>query len=172
MKRQKITYIVFGLIVSIIFLTAFKEKTKPHLIVGLWKITEENAITLTDKNLFINQLYFGGDELSSNFSYTDKKGKHKEKGLRLAYQTYENIENYKMPLVYFINTCDKDFKLAFTIEKLTKDTLKLKCLQDITSKNILLNREILTFERIGGPPENMSHSEDAIQIEIKIDDDK
>lgn len=163
---------IFGLILCFICFTAFKENSKPHLIVGLWKIAEENTITLTNTKTFINQLYFGGDEVSSNFAFTDKKGKFKEKGLRLAYQTYENIDDYKMPVVYFINTCNKNFKLAFTIEKLTKDTLELKCIRNLTSKDILLNRETLKFERIGGPPENMSHSENAIQIEIKIDEDK
>jgi hypothetical protein len=172
MKRQRNVYVLLGLVISFVFLTAFQEKRRPHLIVGLWKITDQNAVTLTNRNLYIEQLYFSGDELSSSFSYTNKNGKEDKKGLRLAYQTYENIDGFAKPVVYFISTCDKDFKLAFTIEKLTKDSLELKCIRDVISDKVLLNRDVLSFERIAGPPENMSSSEDAIQMEIRIDEGK
>lgn len=172
MKLQRISLKMLGFILCFIVLTSFNKKPKPHLIVGLWKITEENKVCFEDSNKYISQLYFSSDEISSIFSFSDMDGKFKDGEIRLAFQTYDTIPPYKKPVVYFINTCDKNFKLAFTIEKLTKDSLELKCIREITSKNILLNREIISFERIGGPPENMSSSEDANQIEAKEVDAK
>lgn len=168
MKPPKNTLILLGLIISFMSLTGFSGKRKPHLIVGLWQITEHNSIPLNNSKAFIEQLYFGSDELSSSFSFNTKKGKSIDKQLRLAYQTYDDIEEFNMPVLYFISTCDKNFKLAFTIEKLSTDSLTLKWIKDVSSKDIILNRETITFERIAGPPENMPHTEDAIQLEIKV----
>ena len=86
--------------------------------------------------------------------------------MRLAYRIYENMDGYNVPVLLFVNTCDKDFRLAFTIEKLTKDTLELKCIRDVVPAEMGLNRETLVFGRIAGPPENMPDSEGAIEIEI------
>jgi len=149
------------LIVCLIFLTSFREQPKPHLIVGLWAITEETTLTWAKEKNDISQLYFGSDDISSDFIFTDKKELH------LAYQIYEHLDDDKNPVIYFINTCDKNFKLAFTIEKLTKDSLELKSIRNLTSKDILPHKETLVFERIAGPPENMSDSEGAIQIETE-----
>lgn len=172
MKSRNAILLLFGLTVCFMGLTAFKFNPKTHLIEGCWLITEENKIVLTQEKLFINQLFFSGDQLTSKFSFTDRKGKMKDKQLRLAYNTYDFIEEYNKPVVYFISTCDKNFKLAFTIEKLTKDSMELKCIRDVSSKNILPNYDVLTFERIAGPPENISHSEDTIEMEIDIDEKK
>jgi hypothetical protein len=157
MNRQKLAHISVALLVAFTCLTSFRENRKPHLIVGLWEITEVNTISLISSKSFINQAFFGSDELLSDFSFTNKKGKFKEKGLRLAYKIYEDSGDFKKPVIYFVNTCNKKIKLLFTIEKLTKDTLELKYVKDLTTKNIQLNKETLIFERIGGPPENMMH---------------
>lgn len=161
MKSSKIACTLSMLIMCFIFLTSFREQPKPHLIVGLWAITEETTLTWANEKNNISQLYFGSDEISSDFIFTDKKELH------LAYRIYENLDGYKKPVIYFINTSDKNFKLAFTIEKLTKDSLELKCIKAITSKAILPNKETLVFERIAGPPENMSDSESTLHIETK-----
>ena len=150
-----------------IFLTSFREQPKPHLIVGLWAITEETTLSLAREKNDISQLYFGSDEISSDFIFADKKGGTSKKELHLAYRIYEHLDDYKKPVIDFINTSDKNFKLAFTIEKLTKDSLELKFIKAITSKAILSNKETLVFERIAGPPENMSDSESTLQVETE-----
>jgi hypothetical protein len=127
---------------------------------------EENVVTLKSKKNFIDQLYFGSDEISGHFTFKDKKGKYKKEDLRLAYRIYENMDGYTVPVLYFISTCDKSFKLAFTIEKLTKDTLELKCIREVIKDEMELNRETLVFGRIAGPEENMPDSPGAIEIEI------
>ncbi len=164
MKNKNIKHVSLMLIACFFGLTSFMTNPKPHLIVGCWSIFEEKAVTLKSKKNFIDQVYFGGNEISSSFSFLDKKGKRKD--LRLAYRIYENMDGYNVPVLFFVNTCDKDFKLAFTIEKLTKDTLELKCIRDVVPAEMELNRETLVFGRIAGPAENMPDSPGAIEIEI------
>jgi hypothetical protein len=164
MNNKSINPLLLLLIVCFFGLTSFMMNPKPHLIVGCWSIFEEKAVTLKSKKNFIDQVYFGSNEISSSISLIDNKEKRKD--LRLAYRIYENMDGYNVPVLLFVNTCDQDFKLAFTIEKLTKDTLELKCIRDAVPAEMELNREILVFGRIAGPAENMPDSEGAIEIEI------
>ena len=166
MKNKNIKPLLLLLIACFFGLTSFMTNPKPHLIVGCWSIFEEKAVTLKSKKNFIDQFYFGSNEISSSISLIDKKEKRKD--LRLAYRIYENMDGYNVPVLLFVNTCDKDFQLAFTIEKLTKDTLELKCIRDVVPAEMELNRETLVFGRIAGPPENMPDSEGAIEMEIDI----
>jgi hypothetical protein len=164
MNNKSINPLLLLLIVCFFGLTSFMMNPKPHLIVGCWSIFEEKAVTLKSKKNFIDQVYFGSNEISSSISLIDNKEKRKD--LRLAYRIYENMDGYNVPVLLFVNTCDQDFKLAFTIEKLTKDTLELKCIRDVVPAEMELNRETLVFGRIAGPPENMPDSEGAIEMEI------
>lgn len=151
------TFVIAAVVfASVVICTAFKEKPKSHLIVGLWQITEANTFTLTDRNKFVGQLYFGSDELTSIVSFTANDGTYLNDDLRLAYRIYEHKEEYNKPVVYLISTCDKELRLAFSIEKLTKDSLQLKCLREVINEEFLPNVELLTFERIAGPAENMA----------------
>jgi len=164
MKNKNIKPLPLVLMACFFGLTSFIMNPKPHLIVGCWSIFEEKAVTLKSKKNFIDQVYFGSNEISSSFSFLDKKGERSD--LRLAYRIYENMDGYNVPVLLFVNTCDQDFKLTFTIEKLTKDTLELKCIRDVVPAEMELNRETLVFGRIAGPAENMPDSEGAIEIEI------
>ena len=112
---------------------------------------------MTNPKTYIHLLYFGSDELSCGFGFTDEAGKYKEEErLDLAYKIFKNVEDYKKPILYFINTCDENFRLAFTIEKLTRYSLELKCIRrDLMSEDILLNRETLKFEKTAYPPKKI-----------------
>ncbi|MFY7943040.1 MAG: hypothetical protein ACOVNZ_00580, partial [Crocinitomicaceae bacterium] len=82
MKNRNFKPLFFSLIISFFGLTSFTSNPNPHLIVGCWSIFEEKAVTLKSKKNFIDQLYFGGNEISASFSLIDKKDKRKD--LRLA----------------------------------------------------------------------------------------
>ena len=117
MKRIIIPLAICFMLIACVGKAQKKVWHKPHLIVGSWQIIKENenSITLTNPKSYIYQLNFGADELLSSFYFTDEKGNYEEQGLHLAYKIFEAVEGYKKPVLCFINTCDEDFLLAFTI---------------------------------------------------------
>ncbi len=146
--------------ITLFLASSIEVDNSSNIIVGTWQISEENRATLTQKHRYIQQVYFSSNQLTSILVFSNKRGEIKKKELRLAYKIYDFSPEYLRPIISFISTCDDHFKLTFTIEKLTKDSLELKWIRDLTSRDITLNREMLTFERIAGPPENMPETDE------------
>lgn len=55
----------------------------------------------------------------------------------------------------FKNLCNKKITLVFVIKTLTKKTLTLQFDETLSDKNNKINQQIITFDRIAGPAENM-----------------
>ncbi len=136
-------------------LCSFHKAPDPHLIVGFWENTEKNTYPFEyNKNsLCFSQMFFGSDEFTAIIYLSNKTGKTKE--LNLAYKIYDINEEFEKPVMVFKNTCDKEFRLVFSVELLSKEFLELKFQKKYSSENMSMSDKIIRFRRTAGPPENM-----------------
>lgn len=130
-------------------------KPKPHLIVGGWQAQGEFQMKYKgNKMLPIYQWAFRSDELMMHVSLKKNK-KEKFEKFYLAFKIMENLEEVDKPVLILRSTCDEDLFLAFTINTLTKSTLELQFLKEVSSDSFYFDSEVMTFERVSGPPENI-----------------
>lgn len=133
-------------------LTSFREK--PHLLVGGWQATGTYPISLpAGKNLYIVQWTFSSDGIISRLLLTKARGKTRY--YSLAYKVYEKQDEHPYPFLVCKSTCDTDLLLFFSILHLDKTSLRLKFEKQFSAEGAGPDTEILTFERVSGPPENM-----------------
>ena len=124
-----------------------------HLITGCWEIKEPTSVSLPiGDDLTLSQWTFSSDEFTCRLSLQDAS--QQDISYRLAFRIVEEKKVSSNPVLIFKSTCDEDLILEFSIEELTKPTLKLKFIKKYSSPNVHFDK-VLDFERIAGPPENM-----------------
>lgn len=166
MKRLLIPAGLFSVCVIVIMMCTSFSPRKPHRIVGLWSSLNEAKITCpAGKHLTIDQWYFSSDGVISQWNF--KSNKKKELRFKMVYrlmdaseaaETYDDLKplaQSKQELLLLKSTCHDDFYATFSIHTLTKDTLKVRFEPSVSSPQVKASNDIMTFERIAGPPENM-----------------
>jgi|GEM_PF-1710471 len=136
-------------------LCSFQIATSPHLIVGFWENNEKNTYPFKykDDSSCLSQMFFSSDEFTATISLVNKSGETEE--LSLAYKIYDVNEEFEKPVMVFKNTCDKEFRLVFSVELLSKELLEFKFQKKYSSENMSMSDKIIGFRRTAGPPENM-----------------
>jgi hypothetical protein len=98
-------------------------------------------------------MFFSSDEFTATISLVNKSGETEK--LSLAYKIYDVNEEFEKPVMVFKNTCDKEFRLVFSVELLSKELLEFKFQKKYSSENMSMSDKIIRFRRTAGPPENM-----------------
>jgi hypothetical protein len=148
--------ILFLVTFAVLLFASFRPK--PHLIVGNWKLVEEEKeLCLFSKNgrqYFIERLTFSSDEIQSSIYLADKK-KKRESEMVFGFNIFPPFDEFKTPMILLKDICGKKFRIVFSIISLDKEFLKLQFNKQHSSDDIDISCGILSFERTAGPPENM-----------------
>lgn len=166
MKHFLKTTVTFSVCVIVIMMCTSFSLRKPHWIVGLWSSLSDAKITCPAGNqLPLDQWYFSSDAVISSWNFKNKKKKAQK--YKMAYRMMDGAEaaesyadlkpfaSLNLELLMLKSTCDDDFFAVFTINQLTKDTLKVRFEHSASSPQVKVSNDIIIFERIAGPPENM-----------------
>lgn len=153
MKKISTKYKNIFCLMLFILLTAFTARPYSQLMIGGWKSVDSNEIFLEQENAEIQRLTFSSDEFTVRLALKNRSGR--EIPLNLAYKYVEHYKNQTSPILVLKNTCDQEFLLVFSVEKLSKEFLSLKLDKELSSKKIQAERPMFNFKRIAGPPENM-----------------
>ena len=136
-----------------VFLTAFTARPYSQLMIGGWKSIDSNEIFLEQENVEIQRLTFSSDEFTVRLALKNRSGR--EIPFNLAYKYVDHYKGQTSHILVLKNTCDQEFMLVFSVEKLSKEILSLKLEKELSSKMIQAENPIYNFKRIAGPPENM-----------------
>lgn len=139
----------------LLFICSSFGKRKPHLIVGGWQAETEYQMQFKGKKMLdIYQWTFRSDELMMHVSLKKNK-KEKYEKFYLAFKVIEELDEVDKSVLLLRSTCDEELFLAFTINELTKSSLELQFISEVSSDPTYFSDEIMRFERISGPPENV-----------------